>query len=426
MRKLFFAVLIAGICSFAGADGEETAHAVNLKNPVSQKGTVSFILETDTTYSNGLPGSSFGQTLFELPGLGKCILEKSLYAVFVYFQWEQAETHNGFFIMFRELPGPQNYSFQFSWDAEKGLSESYMNGIPVRTENARYYKPWKVKGSTMQAAAEKGANRVTDLKVLPVFMNKEEAAKLVPAELLGKAAHLIGPKSFSNAKKITGKKGRLLYSAELNNESSVKDWILEGPGKIEFKDGQLMMSSQIPNPPDGSTGHFNFWCPESFPNKIMVEWEFKPLSEMGVCHLFFAAAGKNGENVFDESLPKRDGHFQQYINDQINNYYVIYFSNRRLYRTTNFAAAWLVKSANASLLTLGPAPVKPGGKRFHKMRLIKDGAHIQLLADGKVFLDYKDSDADRYGPALKSGMISFRQMAVTTAAYRNFEVWELQ
>ena len=59
----------------------------------------------------------------------------------------------------------------------------------------------------------------------------------------------------------------MLYSAKLNNNSDVKEWVLEGPGKIEFEDNSMLLSSQIPDPPDGSTGHFNFWCPQDFPDR---------------------------------------------------------------------------------------------------------------------------------------------------------------
>ena len=60
------------------------------------------------------------------------------------------------------------------------------------------------------------------------------------------------------------------------------------------------------------------------------------------------------------------------------------------------------------------------------MRLIKNGSHIQLQIDGKVHLDYNDIDATRYDTVLTKGKISFRQMAVNIATYKNFKVWELR
>ncbi len=60
------------------------------------------------------------------------------------------------------------------------------------------------------------------------------------------------------------------------------------------------------------------------------------------------------------------------------------------------------------------------------MRLIKDGAHIQLQVDGRVSIDYTDPGTARYGPIHTDGKIGLRQMQWTIAQYRNFRVWELK
>jgi len=38
-------------------------------------------------------------------------------------------------------------------------------------------------------------------------------------------------------------KGELIYENPLNTIESVNDWIMEGPGKIQFKDGWMHMFS---------------------------------------------------------------------------------------------------------------------------------------------------------------------------------------
>ena len=271
-----------------------------------------------------------------------------------------------------------------------------------------------------------GPNRVTDVQILSRYLEEEEAAKQTPEDLRGKHRHLLGQVILPPAMDIDGRKGRLLYSTKMDNEADMKDWVLEGPAIIDFADKSMIMRSQIPDPPDGSTGHFNYWCPNVFPENIIVEWEFKPYSDKGVCHIFFAAKGQNGEDIFALSQPERDGHFQQYINGMINNYYLIYFSNNRIMRTSNLATVWLVKSSKQSIMALGQIGIKPGVKDFHRLRMIKEGAHVQLQVNGNVCLDFKDPGSRRWGPVLGGGRIGFRQMAVTMAAYRNFKVWELQ
>jgi len=324
------------------------------------------------------------------------------------------------------LPGPQKYAIQLTWDADQGLSDGYFNGTLFRKENTRYYRPWKVNGSATGFNVPEGQNRVTDVKVVSKFLPHGEVENQVPKELYGKQAHLLHLQNLATPLDVKSKKGKLLYASKLNNKAAIKDWVLEGPAEINFEDNSMIMSSQIPNPTDGSTGHFNFWCPEDFPGSFIAEWEFKPVNEQGCCHIFFSGKGLNGEDLFDPSIPKRDGHFSQYHSKAIENYYIIYFSNRRVLRTSNMATTWLCKANKLKLLVLGQIAVIPGVNEFFRMRLIKDGAHIQLQANDKTYLDFTDSGNERWGPVLDGGKISFRQMAVSVGAYRNFKVWELR
>jgi len=60
----------------------------------------------------------------------------------------------------------------------------------------------------------------------------------------------------------------------------------------------------------------------------------------------------------------------------------------------------------------------------HEVRLIKDGAHVQLQVDGRVIIDFLD-DGRRYKAVLGAGKIGFRQMGPTVARYRRFRVQAL-
>ena len=430
MKNLFIKILL--VISILCIDLNKSftqgkVDTVSIENVVSQQGTVSFILSTSKYYKNGtLFGEGYSQKLLEIPGLATCIMEVDYSGIFVSMQWKTEGSHIGFYLLFTELPGPQEYHILFTWNAEKGLSDGYFDGIPFRKENPGYYTPWHVNGQGTYYVIPLGINSVSDVVIINKYLLEKDVVNYVPKELKNKYEDLLGQKNLPPPIDITNRKGQLLYSSKLNNKASVQDWILEGPAIIDFADSSMIMRSQIPNPPDGSTGHFNYWCPNDFPSKIIIEWEFKPISDKGVCHLFFAATGHNGEDVFDPSLPERDGHFQQYINREIKNYFFIYFSNLRLMRTSNMATTWLEKSGKQSVLALGQIGIIPGNKEFHKVCVIKDGAHMQLIVNGKVCLDFTDPGDERWGPELEGGKISFRQMAVTMAAYRNFNVWELE
>ncbi len=188
----------------------------------------------------------------------------------------------------------------------------------------------------------------------------------------------------------------------------------------------MIMKSEIPNPSDGFTGHFNFWCPINFPDSIIIEWEFTPISDHGVCHLFFATKGQNGKEMFDSSLAKRDGHYSQYHSRDLNNYFVIYFSNWGILRTTNFATTSLHKSNPYAFLSHGKIGIVPGDNHFHKIQLIKKQGEIQLYVNGNICLDFSDPGNNRWGTINSNGKIGFRQMAETIAKYKNFKVYSIK
>ncbi|MCG0056575.1 YesU family protein, partial [Escherichia coli] len=81
---------------------------------------------------------------------------------------------------------------------------------------------------------------------------------------------------------------------------------MEGGGQISSDDHSLPLSHVQ------DEEHFVFWCPETFPDGIIVTWDFSPIEQPGLCMLFFAAAGIRGEDLFDPSLRKRTGTYPEY------------------------------------------------------------------------------------------------------------------
>src|SRR5690606_1156813 len=99
---------------------------------------------------------------------------------------------------------------------------------------------------------------------------------------------------FAQSNCFEGKKGKLLYSNPLAEQDDVQDWVMEGPGRVEFKNGWMEMYSP------GEEFHHVYWCPETFPGSFIAEWEARNLNtEAGLCIDFFSAMGKNGEDIFE-------------------------------------------------------------------------------------------------------------------------------
>jgi hypothetical protein len=216
---------------------------------------------------------------------------------------------------------------------------------------------------------------------------------------------------------IDFKKGGLVYQNPLASKEDVADWIMEGPGVTEFKEGWMHMYS-----PDEKFHHV-YWCPKDFPGSFIAEWELQNQeTDAGLCIVFFAAKGNTGEDIFDPSFPKRDGTFNQYTKSKkFNCYHISYYANGR--DNPGREISHLRKNKGFNLVQeLEPGiPVK--STDIHKITLVKDGARIVMFVGNRKIIDWTD-DGKEYGPVLQDGKIGFRQMQWTHFRYRNFKVWE--
>ena len=210
----------------------------------------------------------------------------------------------------------------------------------------------------------------------------------------------------------------LLYQNDFGDPEKVDDWVMEGPGEIEFKDGWMHMLS-----PDEEYHHV-FWCPRDFPDSIIVEWEAQNMEiDAGLCILFFAAKGVNGEDIFDPSLPKRDGNFTWYIKDTLRSYHISYYANTP--KKPDRSTAHLRKNNEFKLVYSGEEGIPTKSTQIHHMKLIKYGPMIRFFVDDGKVIDWTDTSENDPRPYYKEGKIGFRQMQWTHFRYRNFRVWSI-
>ena len=214
------------------------------------------------------------------------------------------------------------------------------------------------------------------------------------------------------------KKGNLIYENKLAHPDDIKNWVLEGPAKVEFKENWMHLFSP------GEEGHHVLWCPEDFPSNFMAEWELQNQeTDAGLCILFFSALGVNGESIFDSSFSKRNGVFSQYTkSDQFNNYHISYYANGKDNRERE--VAHLRKNKGFNMVQVGEIGIPVKSTAIHKMQLIKNGPHITCFVDNRKIIDWTD-DGKKYGPVLGKGKIGFRQMNWTHFRYRNLRVYSL-
>jgi hypothetical protein len=223
--------------------------------------------------------------------------------------------------------------------------------------------------------------------------------------------------SEKNVGKSEYDKGQLIYENSLATTESVKGWRMEGPGELQFEDGWMQMYS-----PD-EKGHHVFWCPRNFPDSFIAEWEAQNLAtDSGLCIVFFAARGENGEDIFDPSLPSRDGTFTHYTTGKIVSYHISYYANAA--HRPDRGDSHLRKNNTFTLLQTGKEGIPTKSEEIHRLTLIKNGPHVIMYVDKRKIIDYTDEN-ETCGAPHTDGKIGFRQMKWTRFRYRNFKVWDL-
>ncbi len=216
---------------------------------------------------------------------------------------------------------------------------------------------------------------------------------------------------------------KLIYDNPLTSPSDIADFILEGnEGSLvtDFTSGHMQMKSGLPAELE-QAANYVFWCPEVFPENIEIEWDFSPLRDIGLCIVFFAATGCNGEDLFDPALAPRVGHYGSYHSGDINAYHISYCRRRypeeRAFRTCN-----LRKSYGFHLLDIAgdPLPDVADAISPYHIKIVKNKGLIQFLMNDMLVLEYND----QYKP-WGGGRVGFRQMSPMVAEYANLKVYAL-
>ncbi|HZS03636.1 MAG TPA: DUF1961 family protein [Blastocatellia bacterium] len=204
------------------------------------------------------------------------------------------------------------------------------------------------------------------------------------------------------------------------------EWIAEGWGGVEIRGGRLLVA---PSPFDAAgrplpvvpsrRSHMVVWNRHIFPADFLLEFEMSPCgSTSGLTIVLFCATGRNGEDIFDLSLPPRRANYEAYHSGAVANYTDSWWSrnneaeslSNRLRRNPGFSQV-----AEGPSLTTGPTDVT------HRLRILKSGAHIEVEVNGKVVIRWDDPERPH-----GAGRIGLRSMeGVTMVAYDNFKVWQV-
>ncbi|MEM9341275.1 MAG: DUF1961 family protein [Bacteroidota bacterium] len=207
----------------------------------------------------------------------------------------------------------------------------------------------------------------------------------------------------------------MLHENKLSAPSDVYGWVMEGKGVVEFEDEWMVMYSP------GESGHHVYWAPYNLPSSFVASWEVQCLEkDAGLCIVFFAASGVNGEDIFDDAFPERDGKFKQYTNSKyFNNYHISYYANTKDFRSKE--VTHLRKNAGFHKVQVGKSGIPTSSNEIHTVTLVKDHGIIRLLIDERTVIDWEDN-GKKYGNVLGPGRLGFRQMKWTKFRYRNLKI----
>ncbi|MGN0753784.1 MAG: DUF1961 family protein [Aristaeellaceae bacterium] len=217
---------------------------------------------------------------------------------------------------------------------------------------------------------------------------------------------------------------QLLYFNRLSCPEDIKDFVLEGQARIDFKDGYMVMENALPAQ-DGQKANYVLWCPEEFPSNVRIEWDFMPLTDIGLCILFFAARSMDGKDIFDKALQPRTGEYALYHHGDIHTFHVSYYRRKepaeRVFHTCN-----LRKSYGFHLVAQGADPIPDARdcRGFYHMTIVKKDREVTFWINDLQIFRYTD-DGAAYGETLGGGKIGFRQLAPLVAAYRNLSVYAI-
>lgn len=218
--------------------------------------------------------------------------------------------------------------------------------------------------------------------------------------------------------------GKLIYENKLSCEKDVEGFVLEGSANLSFPEGKLRMENAL-SAAEGQKANYVLWCPEDFPSDVRIEWKFRPIKEPGLAILFFAAKGRNGEDIFADSLAERTGEYVQYHHGDIDAFHVSYFRRKepdeRALHTCN-----LRKSYGFHLVSQGGDPIPDADecRDMYRIALEKKGNLVRFLVEEVEVFSYVD-DGETYGPCLAGGKIGFRQLAPVIAEYADLKVYAL-
>jgi hypothetical protein len=280
----------------------------------------------------------------------------------------------------------------------------------------------------------------------------------------------------------------LIYESVFATPDRLDDWLVEGPGTKRWKDGAMILEPTAtpavvaywekngrknldgaseyyrvaedtirgPHPEmvarlrsakgDFAGGHIVVWNTRCVtPADYQIEFDFRPLTPIGLAIVHFSARARTGGDVLGEGLAPRHGVFRSYTHGDLDTYHISYFANNPT--GGQRGTCNLRKNHGFHLLATGPDLcsegldyAKPGfSLKAFRVAVRKLGPVIRFTIDGREVFTVTDRGVNDVltedgrvaargvdtGPALAGGRMALRQMVGLSAEYSRFRVYRL-
>lgn len=226
--------------------------------------------------------------------------------------------------------------------------------------------------------------------------------------------------NFAGSQLITPR-GEDLFRDDFRN---LENWRHEGAGRMvldEKEAGTLRLECIGSEQGDIGTQAF---CSRDFPDHIAVEFDLKILTNNGLVITFVAMKGAKGEDIFAEEMPKRTGLFADYVQNQRLVSYHVSVSRYDDKGVHTGVSNWR-RNPGLHLMKEGPDLCKMSDT-WYRIRIVKDGKHVQLGVDGNVAHEFTDPE-ELKTPLPTGGKIGFRVIgADVRMLVRDFRVSALR
>lgn len=303
------------------------------------------------------------------------------------------------------------YHLAYTWDHEQGDLCQWVFGEPqVDIQDPDLALPAEAERAKEYAVGAAGA-AIADLRIYDRPLSGEEiraAAGMTPRDCF----YAEGRQSFDCRLELEDRKGELVLAEDFG-EGWEDRWVLEGPGILEAVPAGLHMRAE--------EGHIVLWNRQELPHDFIAEWDFTPQRLGGLCIVFFCATGRQGQSIFDPTMPPRDGVFTHYILGAMNCYHISYARGAG-HRAPNTA---LRKNWGFYRVQGGHdfIPLEPGVTS--RLTLAKRGALIQFAINGRLSLNWVD-DGRSTGGVWGAGHFGLRQMTGADVVYSDLRVWSVR